>query len=64
MLNLNTTWRIIGTDLEYKGDWIQPANPPTLAAPSYFTGTVVRYAGNLHLSTSDNNLTLITYSSS
>jgi hypothetical protein len=63
MLNLNTTWRIIGTDLEYKGDWIQPANPPTLAAPPYFTGTVLRYAGNLHLSTSDNNLTLLSNSS-
>lgn len=63
MLNLNTTWRIIGTDLENKEDWIQPENPPTLAAPSYFTGTVVRYTGNLYLSTSDNNLTLLTNSS-
>ena len=59
-LNLNTTWRLIGTNLEYKGDWVQPANPPTLAAPSYFNGAVVRYAGNLYFSKSDNNSTLPT----
>jgi hypothetical protein len=64
MLNLNTTWRHIGTNLEYKGDWTQQANPPTLAAPSCFTGAATRDAGNLYLSKSDNNLTLLIYSSS
>ena len=57
-LNLNTTWRLIGTNFEYRGDWVQPANPPTSAAPAYFTGAAVRYAGNLYVSLSDNNLTL------
>ena len=27
-LNLNTTWRLLGTNLEYRGNWVQPANPP------------------------------------